>query len=108
MIFGRFSSSHGQCSVTAAWATPSPWSISYFGFRESVVFKDTDAGDEYMKGIDVTGPPSLPKHFRVKRGGMANVLVGSDTENDDDDEMNNGMVEEAGPSSDVVGEDGDT
>ena len=27
MIFGRFSSFHGQRSVTAAWATRSPWSI---------------------------------------------------------------------------------
>ena len=26
-IFGRFSSFYGQHSVTAAWATPSPWSI---------------------------------------------------------------------------------
>ena len=29
MFFGRFSAFYGQRSVTAAWATPSPWSITY-------------------------------------------------------------------------------
>ena len=27
VFFGRFSAFYGQCSVTAAWATRSPWSI---------------------------------------------------------------------------------
>ena len=37
-IFGRFSFFHGQHLVTAAWATPSPWSI----FKYFQIFRDLE------------------------------------------------------------------
>ena len=33
VFFGRFSAFYGQRSVTAAWATRSPWSILFFFLR---------------------------------------------------------------------------
>ena len=55
----------------------------------------------------MTGPPSLPKHFKVKKGCLGDIMVGSDTEDDDEDEMNIGRVEDE-QSSDEVGEHGDS
>ena len=73
----------------------------YFHFRESVTWMD-DAGEEYMKGIDITGPPSLPKHFKVKRGGRGDIIVVTDESDDsDNDEMNQGMI------GDGAGDNGD-
>ena len=65
-----------------------------------------------MKGIDVTGPPALPKHFHVKKGCMGDIYVGSEdesedeSEDDEEDELNNGRMDDF--DSDNVGKDGDT
>ena len=52
-----------------------------------------------MKGIDITGPPSLPRPFVVKKGGEADIIVDSDgdSESDDDmsvDELNTARIED--------------
>ena len=73
----------------------------YVNFRESVVFLDYDAGEEFMKGIDITGPPALPKQFKVKRGGRGDIIVVSDESDESDNEMNKGMI------GDGVRDDGD-
>ena len=61
---------------------------------KSVVFRERWGKNELMKGIDVTGPPSLPRHFVVKKGCMEDVDVGSDSEEDEDEnsELNTGML----------------
>ena len=82
----------------------------YIFFSKSVVFRDRWGGDDIMQGIDVTGPPSLPKHFIVKKGCMGDILVGSDSEDDEDEEeneMNKGMIGDGDSDSDDVGEHGD-
>ena len=57
--------------------------------RDSVVFKDPDDDTQkYMTGIDITSPPSLPKPFIIKSGGVCDVIVGDDEENDDGEEYN--------------------
>ena len=50
-----------------------------------------EVGQEW---VDVTGPPSLPRHFVVKKGCMEDVDVGSDSEEDEDEnsELNTGML----------------
>ena len=43
--------------------------------------------------MDITGPPSVPRQFVVKPGGMGDVLVDSDDSDDEvDDELNNARV----------------
>ena len=36
-----------------------------------------------MKGIDITGLPSLPRHFVVRKGCRSDIFLGSDDDNDD-------------------------
>ena len=40
-------------------------------FREAVVFADYGS----IKGLDVTGPPSKPQHFRIRKGWQHSVLL---------------------------------
>ena len=51
-----------------------------------------------MKGIDVTGPPSLPRSFIVKAGGEGDIIVDSesDDEKEDDpvDDLDTARIEE--------------
>ena len=48
-----------------------------------MVFKD-GRSREYMKGLDITGPPSIPRQFIVKKGGMGDVIVASDSEDEEE------------------------
>ena len=46
-----------------------------------------------MKGIDLSAPPTLPKHFFVSKGCSGDVYVGSDSEEEkDNSELNNAMI----------------
>jgi hypothetical protein len=55
--------------------------------------------------LDITGPPSVPRQFVVKPGGMGDVLVDSD----DSDELNNARVADSDSDDDGynVGDFGD-
>ena len=51
-----------------------------------------------MKGIDITGPPSLPRSFAVKEGGEGDISVDSDSddekEDDPEDDLNTARIYE--------------
>ena len=50
----------------------------------------------------------VPKHFKVKKGGRKDVLVGSDSEAEDsEDEHNKAVLDDDCSSSGGVGEHGD-
>ena len=53
-----------------------------------MVFKD-GRSREYMKGLDITGPPSIPRQFIVKKGGRGDVIVASDSEDEEEEEADN-------------------
>ena len=59
---------------------------SYNNHRESVIFKSSEGRSGKMKGLDISGPPSLPRHFVVKWGCRSDIYFGEDEESEDDDE----------------------
>ena len=62
--------------------------------RNSVMFKGSSGDDSLIKGLDISGPPSLPRPFIILSGGEADVIVASDDEDEDvTDELNNAMME---------------
>jgi len=48
-----------------------------------VRFKSSEGSEGKMKGVDITAPPSLPRHYVVKKGCRGDIYLG---ESDDDDE----------------------
>ena len=54
-----------------------------------MVFKERPVGKNKIKGIDITAPPSLPKHFSIMMGCSKYVYIGSDSESED--ELNTAM-----------------
>ena len=64
--------------------------------RDSVQFQDgKEGGGNFVKGLDINGPPGLPRPFLVKKGGMGDVILdSSDSEEEvDDDELNFARLE---------------
>ena len=47
-----------------------------------------------MKGLDIFAPPTLPRHFAVKRGCRSDIYLGEEEESDGDEEdiLNKGML----------------
>ena len=48
-------------------------------------YSKATGGVQFMKGLDVTAPPALPRNFAVTRSCMDNIYFGSDSEEDDDE-----------------------
>ena len=76
-----------------------------------MVFKD-GRSREYMKGLDITGPPSIPRQFIVKKGGRGDVIVASDSEDEEEaDNLNLARVIKSSDDSEegekAVGQFGD-
>ena len=38
-----------------------------------------------MKGVDITAPPSLPRHFVVRKGCRGDIYLGESDDDDDHD-----------------------
>ena len=64
-----------------------------------------------MKGIDITGPPSLPRPFVVKKGGEGDIIVDSDSDSEDEkgddeaaDELNTARIEDEEDLSNNIAE----
>ena len=53
-------------------------------FREAVVFADYGS----IKGLDVTGPPSKPQHFRIRKGWQHSVLLPRPSFEESDGDLN--------------------
>ena len=53
-----------------------------------------------IKGIDITGPPSLPRPFVVRKGCEGDIIVDSDSDSDSEgddmsvDELNTARIED--------------
>ena len=65
-----------------------------------------------MKGLDITGPPSIPRQFIVKKGGRGDVIVASDSEDEEEaDNLNLARVIKSSDDSEegekAVGQFGD-
>ena len=58
-----------------------------------MVFKARSA--DIMKGLDITGPPDIPRQFVVKKGGREDIIVDSDSDNDVDG-LNQARYEDGG------------
>ena len=76
-----------------------------------MVFKD-GRSREYMKGLDISGPPSIPRQFIGKKGGMGDVIVASDSEDEEEaDDLNLARVNRSSDDSEeeekAVGQYGD-
>ena len=56
-----------------------------FFISKSVKFKSSLGREKMMRGIDITAPPSLPRHFAVRKGGRKHVFIGVEMEESDDD-----------------------
>ena len=41
----------------------------------------------YIKGLDVSGPPTIPKQFKIKPGGRSDVIVDSESDESDEDDL---------------------
>ena len=71
-------------------------------YSESVKFKDSLGREDRIKGIDVTAPPSLPKHFSVYTGHRCDVIVGSSSD-ESEDELDTARVGDSGDIGDGGG-----
>jgi hypothetical protein len=62
-----------------------------------------------MKGLDVSGPPTIPKQFKIKPGGQSDVIVDSESDESDEDEddLNRARVETSGDDEEKVEHCGD-
>ena len=65
------------------------------------MFKDDGMSRDYLKGLDITGPPTIPRHFIVRKGGVGDVIVASDSE-DEAEDLNRARVNESSDDSDKV------
>ena len=66
-------------------------------FRNSVIFQTNSEREDTIKGIDITGPPSLPRPFLVREGGEGDIIVDSEDEKGDEesaDELNTARIED--------------
>lgn len=61
--------------------------------RDSVVFKARSA--DIIKGLDITGPPDIPRQFAIKKGCREDIIVDSDSD-EEEDELNQARCEEGG------------
>ena len=52
-------------------------------FRESVRFTDARGGGDFIKGLDVTGPPARPMHFLINPGGKGDIIIDSSDDGSD-------------------------
>ena len=48
-------------------------------------FKSSKGREGKIKGVDITAPPSLPRHFAVKKGCRGDIYLGSSDDDDTDD-----------------------
>ena len=61
------------------------------------------ASSDRMKGLDITAPPSLPRHYMVRKGGRGGVYEGGDSEDEEEDinsVLNTGMLAGGDTNSD--------
>ena len=75
----------------------SPFNIC--SFRHSVKFKGSLGREDFMRGIDITAPPTLPKHFAVRKGCRDDIEAGSNSDDSD--------AESDEHNADMLGADGD-
>ena len=61
--------------------------------RDSVVFKARSA--DIIKGLDINGPPDIPRQFAVRKGDREDIIDDSDSE-DEVDELNQARCEDGG------------
>ena len=62
-----------------------------------------------MKGLYVSGPPTIPKQFKIKRGGQIDGIVDkeSDDSDEDKDDLIRARVETSGDDEEKVEHFGD-
>ena len=65
-----------------------------YDHSESVVYHTSEGREHKMKGLDITLPPALPKHFAIKKGCREHVYLGGDIEDEPNDPLNTGMMGE--------------
>ena len=56
-----------------------------FDYSKSVTYKNSEGRGDKMKGLDIFAPPSLPRHFGVKKGCRSDIYFGEELESDEDD-----------------------
>ena len=60
-------------------------------------FKSSEGREGKIKGIDITAPPSLPRHFVVRKGCRGDIYLGDsddgDSQDDGDEDKENAVLD---------------
>jgi len=62
----------------------------------SVRFKSSEGSEGKMKGVNITVPPSLPRHYVVKKGCRGDIYLGESDDYDEGDEDKENLVLDTG------------
>ena len=64
-------------------------------------FKSGEGSEGKIKGLDITGPPSLPRHFTLIKGCRGDIYMGESDDDDEGDEDKENPVLDTGMLGDV-------